>query len=301
MSRLIEATAAIELIRASLDENGPTPPTNAATLLLDRNRISTMAAIFQPRDRDRMYVEDKRHVASLADAIGNPGSPRYLDPITVWWGGDRWYVIDGHHRLDAYAAKGVREALPCEVFNGSLDEAMAYSGFANSKDRMPMTKTDKLNYAWRLVLLTRLSKSKIAAAASVAPRTVTNMREVRRILLENPENTVNDLIEEGWKRSDLRSRGVELTAPDVDAEEALKHRANIIRERLYKALGNKPHTDPEAFALALLTSDERLPASLMQTAAWREAFRDTIEALSDEIDADAADAVAAYLDGSHDY
>lgn len=304
MSRLIEATEAIALIRAALDKHGALPPTTSTTLSLDRSEIAMMAAIFQPRDRDRMYAADRRHITALAEAIGkNPAKPHYLDRITVWWGGDRWYVIDGHHRLDAYAARGIREAIPCRVFAGTLDQAMAHAGNANSKDRLPMSKADKLNYAWRLVLLTRLSKPLIAQAASVAPRTVANMRVVKNTLLADEEITVADLLSDGWRQSHMRANGIE--PPALEYDDALRKRADDYRSRLYKALGNKPHTDPEAFALALLRSDERLPASLMQTDAWGEAFRDAIIALRDERDTEAAVAAADYLAsedaGTHDY
>ncbi|QPC92600.1 ParB/Srx family N-terminal domain-containing protein [Mesorhizobium sp. INR15] len=299
MSRLIEATEALAIIRAALNEHGPTPPTSAANLSLDRKEISMMAAIFQPRDRDRMYVADKRHIAALADAIGkNANKPRYLDRIVVWWGGDRWYVIDGHHRLDAYATRAVREAIPCHAFSGTLDDAMAFSGLANSKDRLPMSKTDKLNYAWRLELLTDLSKVKIAQASSCATRTVANMRTVKAALLSNPENSIADLLEQGWKRCDAMARGVTFDTSNYDHEAEVSRRAAIYRDRLYKALGNKPHTDPEAFALALLRSDEQLPSSLMQTAAWRDAFHDVVIALRDEQVAEVSSVAAAYLDGA---
>ncbi|ESY97720.1 ParB/Srx family N-terminal domain-containing protein [Mesorhizobium sp. LNHC209A00] len=299
MSSLIEATEALEFIRSALDKHGSTPPTPNTDLSLNRKEISMMAEIFQPRDLDRMYVADKRHIASLADAIGrNASKPHYLDRITVWWGGDRWYVIDGHHRLEAYAARAVRDAIPCRAFAGSLDDAMAFSGLANSKDRLPMSKTDKLNYAWRLELLTDLSKTKIAQASSCAKRTVANMRIVKAALLSDPENCLEDLLVWGWKRCDALARGITFDASNYDHDEAITRRADIYRDRLYKALGNKPHTDPEAFALALLRSDERFPAALMQTAAWREAFHDAVIALRDEQDTEASLAAASYLDGN---
>lgn len=305
MSRLIETTVALATIRQALALHGPTPPTNATEFLLDRREIATMASVFQPRDRDRMYVADRRHIATLSEAIGkNAARPNYLDRITVWWGGDRWYVIDGHHRLDAYAHRGVRSAIPCRAFTGSLDEAMAYSGLANSKDRLPMSKVDKLNYAWRLTLTTSLSKAKVARAASVSPRTVSNMRRTRDTLLDDDAECLAELLRDGWKKSDLRARGVEFGEGAFDADAALIKRADEYRERIYKSLGNKPHTDPEAFALALFRSDERLPALLMQTDAWHDAFRDAVLALQDERDIElslAASALLADEDAESDY
>jgi hypothetical protein len=287
MSRLIETTEALTIIRKALEELGPTAPTNDTELLLDRNRVSQMASVFQPRNRDGYFYADKGHIASLAEAIGkNPENPNYLDRITVWWGGDRWYVIDGHHRLDAYRERGVHKAIPAKVFSGSLDEAMAHSGAANSRDKLPMSKDDKLAFAWRLTLTTGLSKSRISRACAISVGTIHNMRAVRDKLMADTENTVEDLLSEGWKQSNMRARGIESYRSHPDPDNAVRERADVYRERLYKVLGNKPHTDPEAFAMALLLSDARLPAKLMESGAWSSAFFDLVEARKDELDAD---------------
>jgi len=142
---------ALGVLRDALDANsiaGPQPLPSR----LRRDEISRMVAVFQPRAIDGQLGIDEAHLSELEYAIGNPENPKLLDAITVWWGGDRYYVIDGHHRLIAYERKGIRGSIPVEVFEGTLDQAMARTAALNSKNRLPMRQEDKLNFAWRLTL-----------------------------------------------------------------------------------------------------------------------------------------------------
>lgn len=128
---------------------------------------------------------DKGHVRGLLQTLRATGG---LDPILVWEEtGDtegaptgRLVLLDGHHRLPAYAtAGGKRKGIPAIVLKGSREEAMLEAVRANSRESLPLTKNERMDAAWRLVRLPgkRLTVPAIAGASGVAPRSVDNMRK----------------------------------------------------------------------------------------------------------------------------
>ncbi|MBS4019038.1 MAG: ParB N-terminal domain-containing protein [Dechloromonas sp.] len=274
-------------ITDDLATHGPEAPTSNPGRL-DHGEIAKRASLFQPRTLDGRWNEDEEHIKVLATVIGkNPERPCYLDPVTVWWGGKRWYVLDGFHRLEAYKRQGVTKAIPVVVFTGTLGDAMAHAAFCNSKNKLPMRMDDKLNMAWRMsVVQPELSKRKVAEACSIANGTVGNMRSTREKLLAMGE-TAEDMLDHGWKRCREMAKGEELEDDgtiDYDAE--TRRRAESYRSRLYKAFQNKPFEDFEAFALALLLGNDRLPKRLMESKAWEAALEEHVREMREELDAD---------------
>lgn len=272
---------ALTTIRGALEEHGSNPPLPLPTRL-DRNHIARMVSVFQPRELDGRWTEDERHIENLEGAIGDPKRPHYLDPMTVWWGGDRWYMIDGHHRLRAYERVDVRQGLPVEVFEGPLDEAMAHSASANSKDRLIMRKDDKLNFAWKLTLTTNLPKSRVVEVCAVANGSVGTMRGVKAKLLGELGVPLEQLMNMTWPTARLLAEGKEMDE-NYDPDTEVRKRADQYRKRLYKAFQDTPTSDPEAFALALVLSNDRLPGDLMATNAWSRSLRSTLEDLRSEL------------------
>lgn len=269
----IDRVTALTIIEKAIDQNGHEPP-HADPERLDLSEFTSMVSVFQPRDLDGRYFDDEKHIKTLQDALGKRENPSYLDPITVWWGGDRYYVIDGHHRRIAYQRAGVHKAIPVKLFRGSLYQAIAFSASSNSKDKLPMSKDDKLNRAWFLLTYTDRSRSEVTKACAVSTGTVNNMRATLKALRERgvPQE---ELLELTWKEAkDLEQ---DRDKPEFDRDEVLQKRAAHYRKQLYKALGNRPVTDPEAFALALRSCDRRLPTFLMETASWSEPLEELME------------------------
>lgn len=271
---------ALGVLRSSL-KNGTPVPANDWPTSLRRNEIARMISVFQPRQLDGRLAEDEAHVRTLCQAIGSPERPRYLDPIQVWWGGDRWYVIDGHHRLLAYDRLGITDDIPVVVFDGDLDAAMAQSAAANSKDRLVMRSDDKLNYAWRLTIISNLSKIKVVDACAVANGTVGKMRKVKAALLADGQHTEEDLLDLPWKDALAEAEGREKDV-NYNPEEAIKRRAERYRVALFRALGDRPYNDPEAFGLALLHLDSRFPERLMRSESWSGAVRQAVRNLAED-------------------
>lgn len=148
----LDTADALEAVRNALEEN-PKGPSRVPDVL-DLKDLRVLESIFQPRDLTFRAGDHEAHVDTLAKAIGKPEKPKYLDPITVWWGGDRWYVLDGHHRRLAYERAKIKKGIPVRAFEGTLEEALAQSVSLNSKNKLAMSPQDKMNTAWRLTTCT---------------------------------------------------------------------------------------------------------------------------------------------------
>jgi hypothetical protein len=82
--------------------------------------------------------------------------------------GSEWFCIDGHHRLEAYRQIGTNRPVPVEVFQGRLSQAVEKASKRNSKDKLPMSSTDKMEAAWRLDVLGEFSKREVMEATGAS-------------------------------------------------------------------------------------------------------------------------------------
>jgi len=243
---------------------------------LPLNEIAMAHSVLQPRTFSGNMSESAAHVANLAAAIRNNPAHK-LDPIVIWWSGEHWRCLDGHHRLLAY--QQVRDdvkrqivlgPVPVAVFTGTLDAAIAEATNLNSKDKLNMTVTDKLDRAWKLVALNsknKLTKPEIAAIAKVSERTVGNMRKAHTELLTRMEaedaggfgkGAFDQLLNLGW--ADVKKRTI--VEKDRDEEWAEKMAREWAR-RLAKTFGIKLARNPEIAARALALYSDKLPELLV--------------------------------------
>ncbi|WP_394374059.1 ParB N-terminal domain-containing protein [Nitratireductor aquimarinus] len=229
------------------------------------------SVIFQPRE-----LFSDRHVRTLLAAIrAQDGRP--LDPITVWHSGKDWYVIDGHHRLEAYYKFNEESPrrrilhVPVKAFTGSLAEAVCKSAEANSKDKLPMRQEDKSNVAWRLVCLqdSALTGKGIARASGVSRRTVQTMRAALRTLITDRQT--DELINLTWSSAKRLASNQPVEDWDEDADEK---QGAIWAERLGHQFGKSFAANPEAAAFALLYYSPDLPQRLVETEVFKEAIED---------------------------
>lgn len=167
-------------LRRKLANGKPQPATKPTTLSLRRAKL--WPEVFQQR-RPAKFASDA-HVRSLASKA--KASPLgVLDPLTVWWDGMAWTCIDGHHRMEAYRTTGVSD-IPVAVFEGSIEDALALSAKANTRDKLQMSRGEKSNAAWHLVVVTKLSKAAQAEASGVSERQVnTNGALANQMLVQN--------------------------------------------------------------------------------------------------------------------
>jgi len=199
--------------------------------------IKQLPELFQPRGQ----VIDELHVRSLVKAITIHGT---LDPVQVIQIGDSAYLIDGHHRLEAYSAAGFSDSVPVAYFRGSPEDAVLEAGRANSKAKLVMSNQDRQDYAWRLVCMGEYSKQQIQEAASISDGQVGNMRRVQKQLGERATDYNR------WWAAREAARGLEGREWTEDEWEARKRdKATALAEKLRKAWGPMPQAVVAAMAL----------------------------------------------------
>jgi predicted XRE-type DNA-binding protein len=168
----------------------------AAVTHLNRNEIHVAEeGVFQWRRYQRNARQSADHITALVRGLKATGEP--FEAILVFWAGDRFFAVDGHHRLAAYDAANWNAPIPVKVCEGSSDAAQLAALQGNNKDKLPMTRADKSNAAWRLVKQGGFSQSQIAALTAVSTSTVKNMRRK----LHEIEAAGADPLEMDWERA----------------------------------------------------------------------------------------------------
>lgn len=204
---------------------------------LPLTEVSQHPQLFQPRNGQL----DERHVQVLKKTLQNHGE---LDPVEVIKVGRETYVIDGHHRLEAYHLEGRRKRIPVVYFKGSIAEAVLKAGQSNTKDKLPMTNQEKQDFAWRLVRLGKYTKKAIAEAASISERQVTYMRKALKQLGDEAYE-----IEHWWQVRE-RTNGKDFhIMSDEERAEWLEQEGAKITERLGKTFGKQLSKNLEVTAL----------------------------------------------------
>lgn len=233
----------------------PSPLTEALAL----SSIKTDKGLFQFRNPPA--EASSAHIAVLTKPVRD-GQP--LEAIEVWWGGDGWYCIDGHHRLDAYRRGGwpTDKPIPVCVYEGSLTSAMLVAGYRNSPDKLPMHKSEKTQGAWEFVASTAPEGEKaarIAKAYTISVRMVRFMRKVRRWLTENrPTEDPSGMTWEAARRTYAGEEDAPRTEDDWDERDMEEGRK--MANTMIKAVGMHRMSRHRAVAYALEVIDSRFPA-----------------------------------------
>ncbi len=212
-----------------------------------------------------LRTTDREHVKKLARAVSIQGE---LDPIVVIKLGKKFVCVDGHHRVEAYKDAKWTKEIRCEWFGGTVREAVDESMRRNAKDRLNVPTADRLEAAWRRVLLGWGSKAEIVRLCNVGDGTVAQMRRV----LEHwrKQDTLGKefrrnlgsghLFDTGWSVAKLAWLGV--GAGEIDDELRAQRLARRMRARLTDLLSR----DPAVTARALELYDPALPKGIAD--AW---------------------------------
>ncbi|MTK63867.1 MAG: nuclease [Methanobacterium sp.] len=203
------------------------------------NAIRRVPELFQPRGER----EDEHHLGELVRAIGIHGM---LDPVEVIQIGQDAYLVDGHHRVTAYGMAKVAEPVPVVYFMGTIEEAVLKAGQANNKAKLPMTTRERMDYAWRLVLMDKYSKRQIVEAAGTSDRQVANMRQAMGKLGKGATSFTH------W-------RAAQRAADDKDGHQMtpeqradwVEQRAGELADKLARTFSNKLSENIEITARAL--------------------------------------------------
>ncbi len=210
-------------------------------------RLPLKALKTEPDDfQFREFEVTEDHVRSLEDALKSGAE---LDPLTVWKrDDDDFVVVDGHHRHAAYCASGHTKPVPVVVHECSERDAMLLALRENSKTKLPMTKTERTNAAWRLVCSDHeLSKAETVSATGVSDGTVAKMRKTRRRLDEQ-----DTPLPETWWEAMRVLKGTERPEWDDDMkEQMIEARARQLDDAAGKEIGYMAERQWEALAIVL--------------------------------------------------
>lgn len=241
------------------------PSGPGAIVKLLPSEIETRPELFQPREFSfGLRSTDGDHVKRLKRSIGILGE---LDPVVVIKLGKKFVCVDGHHRLEAYKAEHWAKPIKCEWFGGTVREAVDESIRQNAKDRLNVAQADRLEAAWKRVLLGWGSKAEIVRLCGVSQGTVAQMRRVAARGREESDLGVKfrealgfKLIETSWSQAKLAFLGFEKN--EIDDEVRAERLARRIRSRLTDLLSR----DPKVTARALELYDPELPMAIAD--AW---------------------------------
>ena len=134
----------------------------------------TQARVKLNQDKVKLYAEQLREGDTF------PASIVYHDGSSYW-------LADGFHRYFAYKNNATK-TMPCEVRNGTLDEAVLFSWTANSGRGLDMTPEDNRNILIQMLnhpVAGKWSLSQIAKWVGVSKSTVSRVKNA--ITEDKPE------------------------------------------------------------------------------------------------------------------
>jgi ParB-like chromosome segregation protein Spo0J len=257
--------------------------------------------VFQWRRPHSDLQAEERHMGELMRALEQG---RELEPILVMTIGDKLYVVDGHHRVAAYAALK-RKTVPVVHFNGGLEDAWLKSLDANIRDKLPITREDKYEAAYTLVKHKvrrdlNMTWEEIARRATVSERLIYRMqRELKKALEEyeyaksalakNDDDTElpEDPYRLSWKES-LRTQR-DKAGEYEPGEEFRNEHARKMADQIMSKVRMNLTANPDITAMALRMISEQLPRALIEE--WEQEAIDVL--IQQARDADSEDAEQA--------
>lgn len=215
MTISLEAKKQIEL---RITKGSPQPIPSPTALPL--KEIKVIEDVFQHRSGNQ--AASRSHVHELIKAL-KASQWKPFEPITIFWIGDAWVAIDGHHRHEAYSQAGYKGLVPVTVFvprvtKGTtiepLDAAIGQALMGNSRDKLSMGTREKSNGAWNLVIATSLSLAQLGEASGRSKTTIIDMRKAKEILEKTrPEIPLDSLT---WEDARKVAQGKELEEHTYD-------------------------------------------------------------------------------------
>ncbi|MGY3558798.1 ParB-like chromosome segregation protein Spo0J [Bradyrhizobium sp. USDA 4463] len=274
-------------LQADIEQAGPAT-VEPAERTVARGDIHVAEQVFQWRDSDQW--DRRNHIHRLAKAIKEQGRP--LPHLLVLPVGQRFYVIDGHHRLAGYDTAEWTKRIPVRVFPGDLTTARLLALSCNVRDKLPMTTKAKSDAAWQIVKenLGGLTAQEIADRTGISLRQVKYMKAAWKELpaalaaaAKAAGKEPVDPMELTWAQARDVCQGKTAAAFTDEERETWKQRkaqemVDLI-QRTNVAAGIMK--DMEVTALALQMLDGGLPAALMEQ--WAGDYSEEIEELAARI------------------
>lgn len=260
---------ALAQLRLEAEHGEPQPDLEKSDRLPIEN-IETVPEVFQPRT-DGEEIADGLFVEDLAGELKRRLEDG-LDPLTVFWTGKRWVLVDGHHRLAAYrdCKEWRSKPVPVRPFEGPLEEAVAFSIHENQKLRLQLTRSERSQFAWRFVCLRQPDRKSFQAVTGQSREQYFKMmRRYRELVSDHPDLTATALASMPWLKV---RRGDPFAAPsaETDWELITERTAAGWVKKLKRHFGSQLIKQPDAFALALRELNRGLPLALMESNYWKD-------------------------------
>jgi hypothetical protein len=272
-----------EQLQAEIEQAG-TAQYEPTSRTVAREAIQIAEAVFQWRGSpSRDQWDRSNHVHTLAKALKENGKP--LARLLVVPVGQRFYVIDGHHRLAAYDTVGWTKGIPVEVFTGSLTDARVRALASNVKDKLPMTTQAKSEAAWRITKenLGDLTAKQVMELTGISLRQVRYMNQVWRELNAREGGDRDALMKLTWpKASAVWKNPDETSSADFDQDTWRERKAREVVDLIRRTnVAAGLMQDVEVTALALQRLSDKLPEALMEQ--WAGDYPELIEELAARI------------------
>lgn len=208
--------------------------------------------VFQWRLREENLRDDEKHTEELTRIVREHQRP--LEPILVTVIGSGFYVVDGHHRLEAYKAANWQKFIPVSYFEGDVRQAQLEAFRLNSKNRLPMTRDDKREAAWRLLKEGGRTQQAIADETTVSLRAVSTMSHILKKYGDKArELTWRRALSLRWHEEDLYAKG------EDDWQE---RKVQKMAKQLLKNLSKDAHRYPDLLARAFQIINDDLARGL---------------------------------------
>ncbi len=207
--------------------------------------------VFQWRNRAENIARSIGQLDELTRVLKATKKP--LDPVVVTAVGNKFYLLEGHHRLEAYQAAGWSKPIPVRYFERAVAQAKDEALRLNIKDKLPMSRAEKFDAAFRLVKRGEKTQEQIRDMTTVSVRTIANMV---RVLRDHP--TAKDYAWSKARALQFKQDDDERGSGDWQEEKAQK-----LAKQLVKNVGVGFVRDTDITARALAIIDEDLPAALI--------------------------------------
>ncbi|MFV1875501.1 ParB/RepB/Spo0J family partition protein [Nioella sp.] len=205
----------------------------ARRVRLDELHLDTDTFQFRWEDLTESQVDD------LMDALKRR---KELDPLTVWERPEDGclFIVDGHHRYEAYRRSGKAVTVPVTVHRCALKSARLLALEENTKTRLAMSQQERLDAAWQLECSEDgYSKAEIVKAAGVGNGTVANMRRVKRRLAE-----ADSEIPTTWRAAQMLDAGREQDWTEEDWDARREEYVLKLKEEIAGAIAAVTRADP---------------------------------------------------------
>jgi hypothetical protein len=247
-------------------------------VLLKPSNIGAIPEIFQPREFTFGYRDhDRIHIKALQQEIRI--HKQLHPPLVIRLEQDGWVVAEGHHRIQAYIAEGLGDQeIECEWFYGMVREAADAGMERNNIVKLNIKQADRVEEAWKRVLLGWGSKAQIIKLCTVGDGTVGTLRRAMRLaqLLDEKRQPLTPEHEDFKDAVAFRKRlsgdyyGDERMKEDATPAETLEHLKSLtwgVVGKLYRG-ATKADFDMDEAAMSLTRElKDRLKSDLSKNPA----------------------------------